>query len=174
MVLLSPAEVEVLAVHRRLTLQRLQRLHPRTPAPALHFLSGSLPAPALLHKHQYTLLHMIVNLGPNNILHQHGIYILHHSIPNSWFSQVCVLSLQYSLPDPLQILVSPSPKPNFKLKVKTAIVAFWRNRLTNQASSLSSLRYLRLNFLPLGMGAHPLWQTCNSSPSAVRAATVQA
>ena len=38
--LLSSAEVEVLVVHRILILQRLQRLHPCTPAPALHFLSG--------------------------------------------------------------------------------------------------------------------------------------
>ena len=172
--LLSLTEVEVLAVHRRLTLQRLQRLHPHTPAPALHFLSGSLPAPALLHKHQFTLLHMIAKLGPNNILHKHSIYILHHSIPNSWFSQVCALSHQYSLQNPLQILVSPSPKQNFKSTVKTAIVAFWRNYHINQASPLRSLKNLRLKFLLLGVGAHPLWQTCNSSPSAVRAATVQA
>ena len=31
---------------------------------------------------------------------------------------------------------------------------------------------MRLPFLPLGQGAHPLWWTCNSSSSAVRSATV--
>ena len=90
--LLSKADMKVLAVHRRLTLQRLQRLHPCTPAPALHFLSGSLPAPALVHKHQFTLLHMLAVLGPGNILYQHGMHILHHSIRNSWFTQVRDLS----------------------------------------------------------------------------------
>ena len=43
-----------------------------------------------------------------------------------------------------------------------------------EAESLTSLRYMRLSFLPLGHGAHPLWWTCYSSSSAVRAATVMA
>jgi len=172
--LLSPSEMSVLSVHRRLTLQRLQRLHPRTPAPALHFLSGSLPAPALVHKHQLTLLHMIALLGPSNTLFQHGVHVLHHSIKNSWFTQVRDLCRQYSLPDPLQTLTSPPPKGPFKSSVKSAISTFWRSHLIAEAKSLTSLRYLRLPFLPLGRGAHPLWWTCSSSSSAVRSATVMA
>ena len=117
---------------------------------------------------------MIAHLGPTNILYQHGIYFLHHSIQKSWFSQLRSLSVQYSLPDPLQRLVSPSPKRQFKKTVTNAITVYWRNILIHQASSLSSLRCMRLNFLPLGLGPHPLWQTCKSSASAVRAATVQA
>ena len=122
--LLSPTEVEVLSVHRRKTLQELQRLHPKTPAPAIHFLSGSLPAPALLHIHQFTLLHMIAKLGPSNILFQHSIYILHHSIANSWFSALRTLASHYSLPDPIQTLVSPPPKNTFKSCVKSAVRSF--------------------------------------------------
>ena len=172
--LLSPADLKVLSVHRRLTLQRLQRLHPNTPAPALHFLSGSLPAPALVHKHQYTLLHMVALLGPSSILYRHGIYVLHHSIKNSWFSQVRELSNQYSLPDPIQILISPPPKRSFKTNVKNSITSFWRASLISEAEPLTSLRYMRLHFLPLGRGAHPLWWTCSSSSSSVRSATVMA
>ena len=172
--LLSTAEIKVLSVHRRLTLQRLQRLHPRTPAPALHFLSGSLPAPALVHKHQYTLLHMVALLGPANILYQHGLYVLHHSIKNSWFTQVRDLSQKYSLPDPLQTMISPPTKKAFKSDVKAAISSFWRISLIAEAEPLTSLRYMRLHFLPLGCGAHPLWWTCHSSSSAVRSATVMA
>ena len=173
-IMLSPSEMNVLAVHRRLTIQRLQRLHPRTPAPALHFLSGSLPAPALVHKHQFTLLLMVATLGPSNILYQHGLYVLHHSIKNSWFTQVRGLSQQYSLPDPLQTMVSPPPKKTYKCCVKTTISAYWRDCLIAEAQALPSLRFLRVNFLPLGRGAHPVWWTCSSSASAVRAATVMA
>ena len=43
-------------------------------------------------------------LGPANILYQHGIYPLHHSIKNSWFSQVRDPSHQYSLQDRLKII----------------------------------------------------------------------
>ena len=171
---LSPGEIEVLAVHRRLTLQRLQRLHPCTPAPVLHFLSGSLPAPALLHQHQFTLLHMVAVLGPTNILHQHALYMLHHSVKHSWFLKLRQTSLLYSLPDPLQVLVCPPTKQEFKKSVKTAIRCYWHLVLTEQAAALPSLRYLHPAFLPLGPKPHPLWTTCNSSPSAVRAATVQA
>ena len=102
------------------------------------------------------------------------MYILHHNIKNSWFAQVRDLSQQYSLPDPLQIMISPPPKISFKSAVKTAISSFWRDSLIAEAEALPSLCYMRLPFLPLGRGAHPLWWTCQSSSSAVRAATVMA
>ena len=69
-------------------------------------------------------------------------------------------------------MISPPTKKTFKSDVKTAIFSFWRDTLIDEAKSLTSLRYMRLSFLPLGRGAHPLWWTCYSSPSAVRAATV--
>ena len=117
---------------------------------------------------------MIALLGPSNILYQHGVHVLHNSIKNSWFTQVRDLSLQYSLPDPLHILISPPPKNSYKTDVKTAVISFWRVFLIAQAESLPSLCYMKLSFLPLGHGAHPLWWTCSSSSSAVRAATVMA
>ena len=171
---LTPSEMELLSLHHRTTLQRLQRLHPRTPAPAVHLLSGTLPAPALLHQHQFTLLHMVALLGPENTLYQHAVYVLHHCVPNSWFSSLRQTADQYCLPDPLQILVSPPPKLAFKAKVKSTIKGYWHDTLVRQASSLPSLCYLRLHILPLGAGPHPVWWTCGSSSSAVRAATVQA
>ena len=65
-------------------------------------------------------------------------------------------------------------KTAYKASVKTAIISFWRAALIAEAVPLSSLRYLRLPFLPLGRGAHPLWWTCSSSSTAVRSATVMA
>ena len=69
-------------------------------------------------------------------------------------------------------MTSPPPKKTFKFDVRTAATSFWRKSLIDEAESLSSLRYMRLHFLPLGCGAHPLWWTCFSSSSAVRSATV--
>ena len=71
-------------------------------------------------------------------------------------------------------MTSPPPKERFKADTKTAIFSYWRDFLIAEAEPLSSLRYMRLAFLPLGRGAHPLWWTCSSSSSAVRAATVMA
>ena len=173
--LLSPTEVSSLHSHQKVTLERLQRLYTRTPAPAVYFLSGTLPAPAILHMRQFGLLYMIARLGPTNILWKHGTYILHHHIKHSWFTQVRELTLQYSLPDPLLTLTSPpTSKPAWKGTVRRAVTAYWHSKLVAEAKALPSLLFLRPSFIPLGTGAHPLWTTCGSSPTAVRAATVQA
>jgi hypothetical protein len=63
---LSP-EMKVLSVPRRLT-----------PASALHFLSVSLPAPALVHKHQCTLLHMVYPGQRHQTLSTHLATTLRH------------------------------------------------------------------------------------------------
>ena len=131
---LNQSELDILSLHCRTTLQRLQRLHPRTPAPAVHLLSGSLPAAGQLHQHQFTLLHMVASLGPDNILHRHGLYMLHQQVPNSWFVKLRQVSTQYSLPDPLQVLSSPLPKSKFKYMVKTAIRSYWSTKLVAQAT----------------------------------------
>ena len=172
---LSTSEVSSLHAHQKVTLERLQRLYPRTPSPAVYFLSGTLPAPAILHMRQLGLLLMIALLGPTNILWKHGAYSLHHSLKHSWFAQVRDLTVQYSLQDPLLTLASPpSSKSTWKSKVKSAITTYWHKKLTAEALNLPSLQFLCPSFLPLGRGTHPMWATCGSSPTAVRAATVQA
>ena len=118
---------------------------------------------------------MIALLGPINILWKHGTYVLQHSLQLSWFSAVRDLTLQYSLEDPLLTLTSPpSSKTAWKTKVRSAVTAYWHRKLTAAASNLPSLLFLCPSFLSLGRGTHPLWVTCGSSPTAVRAATVQA
>ena len=61
--LLSKQELRVLETHQKLTLQRIQKLHSRTPSPINYFLSGSLPGKALLHIRCFGLLGMISRLG---------------------------------------------------------------------------------------------------------------
>ena len=75
----------------------------------------------------FPLKSTIAVLGPGNILYQHGIHILHHSIKNSWFSQVRELSQQYSLPDPIQIMISPQPKKTFKSCFCKRLCEFTKN-----------------------------------------------
>ena len=124
---------------------------------------------------QLGLLYMIARLGPASILWKHGTYILHHHIKHSWFTQVRELTFQYSLPDPLLILTSPpTSKPAWKATVRCGVIASWHGKLVAEAENLPSLLFLRPSFIPLGTGSHPLWTTCGSSSTAVRAATVQA
>ena len=142
--LLSPSEVSSLHAYQKVTLERLQRLYPRTPSNKVYFLSGTLPAPAILHMKQLGLLLMITMLGPNNILWKHGIHMLHHSVKESWFTQVRNLAIQYFLQDTLLTLVfPPSSKSSWKTQVRTAITAYWHRNLKAEASNLPSLRFLR-------------------------------
>ena len=136
-----------------MTLERLQRLYPRKPAPVVYFLSGTLPAPAILHLRQLGLLLVIALLGPINILWKHGTYVLQHSVQHSWFSAVRDLTLQYPLEDPLPNLTSTtSSKTAWKAKVRSAVTAHWHRKLTAAASNLLSLHFLCPSFLLLFYG----------------------
>jgi hypothetical protein len=137
-----------------------QEVSPITAVPPSRDFNASIPAPqpqlytfslvlsqlqlcstntSSLHQHQFTLLHMVAMHGPDNTLNQHAMYMLHNSIPNSWFFCLRQTAAQYSLPDLLQILVSPPPKLRFKAKVKSAINDFWHASLVRQSASLPSL-----------------------------------
>ena len=95
-------------------------------------------------------------------------------VSTSWFVKLRLVTRHYFLPDPLITLTSPPPKSQYKRQVKTAIRAHWHAVFLAGASQRTSLRYLRPAFFSLGCSPHPIWWTCGSSPSAVRAATVQA
>ena len=79
-----------------------------------------------------------------------SIVVLHHSIKNSWFTQVRDFS-----EIPFRLWSPPKQRKHSNL-----ISYFWRDSLIAEAESLTSLRYMRLSFLPLGHGAHPLCWTC--------------
>ena len=95
---LSKTEMCCLDHHFKVGLEQLQRLYKSTPAPVVYFLAGSLPASALLHLRQLSLLTMISRLGPSNILHKHGVNALScpAGYPKSWFLQVRQICLQPS------------------------------------------------------------------------------
>ena len=58
--------------------------------------------------------------------------------------------------------------------VKKSILEFWHQKLSESAKLKPSLKFLKTDFLPLGSSPHPLWLSCQNSPSATEAATLQA
>ena len=92
---MSKTEEDSLDQHFKVSLESFQRLYKATPAPVVHFLAGSLPASALLHLRQFSLLGMIARLGPSNILHKHALQALLSptEYKNSWFLKVKELLL---------------------------------------------------------------------------------
>ena len=170
---LSQAELKVVSQHQKQMFVRLQKLYPWTPTCAVLFTAGSLPAKALLDIKKFSLLGMIARLGPENVLFRQALFSLLHQIKSSWFFDVRNLSRRYSLPDPLTILNDPPSKESFRRLVLSNVTESWHQTLCHEVSLLPSLQFLRAPFLPLNGTPHPLWSSCCSSPSVVRAATVQ-
>ena len=172
---LSKTELDSLDHHYKVSLERLQCHYRATPRPVIFFMAGSLPARALHHMRQFTLLGMIARLGPNHILFQLGSSILNNSASNShsWFLQMKTLCSQYSLPDPLSILSSTQTKESFKRSVKLKVLDWWQTKLRAEAALLDSLSLFRADFMSLS-SPHPIWKSAGCSPYEVKKATVQA
>ena len=117
---------------------------------------------------------MITRLS-GNFLHNYAVDLFQAGIPppKSWFFQVYDLCEKYSLPPPVQLLMNPLSKEQFKKLVKARVINFWENTLRSEAAPLTSLQY----FKPCNMSLtkpHPIWTSAGSSPSKVTMATVQA
>ena len=102
------------------------------------------------------------------------MYILETSSPHSWFKMVETLCTQYGLPSLHEILSCVITKKSFNSLVKKSVTAFWHTKLCDDARKLASLRFLRPDFIPLGLGPHILWKSCRSSSPAVQSAVIQA
>ena len=81
--------------------------------------------------------------------------------------------MQYGLPHPTDWLSSKPTKMSVKTMAKAAVLQYWLAVLRTKASCLSSLRYLKTEYLGLTK-CHPIFTTCGSSPWEVEKATTQA
>jgi hypothetical protein len=171
---LSQAEEEALDMHQKVTLERLQRLYPRTPAPVVYLLAGTLPASARRHLTQLGLLGMLARLGPDSILHRLGRQLL--ADPNAsatWFHQVRGWCQRYDLPDPLYVLANPPRKGEWKAAARLRVLDHWTQKMRAHAASLPSLALFRASHMSLASPS-PIWTSCGSDQFEVKKATVQA
>ena len=130
---LTKSEVGVIDSHFLKTLQRIQRLHDKTPRAVVLFLAGSLPGEAVLHIKQLTLFSMICRL-PQDPLNHHAYYVL-SCLPkaaNSWFHHIQNICLRYSLPHPLKLHQYPLSRSKFKTLVKKNVTEYWENLLRTE------------------------------------------
>ena len=173
-VVLSEADTDIIDKHFCETLRKLLRLLPKTPRSVVYFLAGSLPGRALLHQRRLMLFSMITRLE-NDILKTHAVSIFEFGVisKKSWFHHIRTLCIMYSLPYPLDLLVSPMKKEVFKNLVKKKIMSYWEVRLRSEASELSSLSFFNPSRMSISR-PHPLFRTAGSSPSKVSMASIQA
>ena len=83
---LNKSEVNIISSCHKNNLQRLMKLHEKTPDCVIYFLAGSLPCAAILHLRQLSLFRMICHLK-DDILNSLAIKLLVHAKPgaHSWF-----------------------------------------------------------------------------------------
>ena len=170
---LSKSEISVLSLYFKSHLQRLLKLKDKTPESFIFFMSGMLPAEAILHKKQLSLFGMITRLE-DNILNKIAKQIL-TSAPDSaksWFIQIKKLCSQYKLPHPITLLEQPLTKLAFKELVSFHILDFWTSKLRNDAEHLSSLTMFQPQYMSL-LKPHPILSTCGNNPFQVNKALVQ-
>ena len=176
---LGKPELDALDHHHKVTLERLLRLYPGTPAPVVYLLAGCPPARATLHLRQLSLLGMVARLGPTTILHRLGVHILNNPPPVSrspssmlWFVQVRQICSQYHLPDPLEVLSEPPTKGAWKAATLKAVLCFWGTKLRADANLLPSLSHMRATHMSLSSPS-PLLTSCTGNSHEVRKATIQ-
>ena len=164
----------MLETHYKSTVQKLQRLHPRTPRAVVSFFVSCLPGEAVLHCRQLGLFSMICHL-PGDPLHSHARFILTSAPPKakSWFQQVRDLCTQYGLPSPLQLLDNPQPKEAFKKDVKIKVAEYWQTLLRVEAGPLRSLQYFKPELYSLTK-AHYMWTSAASNPFECSKSTILA
>ena len=169
---LTKSETDIISACYKNTLQRLMKLHNRTPDCAVYFLAGSLPATALLHLRQLSLLSMISHLEGNNLKSmQRKILIEAKPSANSWIQQVRDLCVKYQLPHPLQLFNSPMKKQSFRSLCKQKVTEYWHRKLSQDAN-LPSLAYLQPSFLSLS-NPHPIFTSLDGNPYQAKAARIQ-
>ena len=171
---LSQADINIIEGHYMRTLQRLMRLHDKTPRALVCFIAGSLPATAILHQRQMSLFAMVCYMR-NNPLFCHAQYTLTHTRVNkhSWFIQVRDICLRYGLPHPLQLLEDPPPREKLKKLVKLKITEYWQNILAQEAESKPSLCYFSPHMHSLTT-PHPMWSAAGSNSFEISKCTILA
>ena len=171
---LTKFEVNLISAHYKNTLQRIMKMHERTPDSVVYLLAGSLPCTALLHLRQLSLFGMICRLK-ENILKSLAMKVLVEAKPsaNSWFQQIRESCILYSLPHPIQLLDCPPTKFSFKNLCKLKVQEYWHSKLVQEASPLISLQYFKPSFLSFKT-PHPIWTSLNGNPYQTEAAKIQA
>ena len=165
--ILNKKEIETLHKHVKETVQNLLKLHQKTPEPVIFFISGTLPAEAILHTKQLTLFGAICRL-PGNILNTLARNSLTSSSDsdNSWFAQIREICHKYGLPHPLKLLELPPSKEAFKTLLKLNIANYWQlflsNKIRNGDQQMSSLKYFKPQFMSL-LRPHPILTTVGNN-----------
>ena len=130
--------IEPLAIFHRKSLRGILSLSKVSSTPALHFLLGDLPIEGKIHRDIFSLFYSIWR-NPNTKIYNIIKHLLETTENNSrtWAAHIRYLSSKYSLPDPLDCLLSDPPsKSEYKEYIQTKITAHYETSLRSKEQVL--------------------------------------
>ncbi|KAK3090579.1 hypothetical protein FSP39_012852 [Pinctada imbricata] len=118
-----------------------------TTDPAFFILSGLVPVEAIIHLRALSLFGNIA-LPDDSSIEKRLAYrqlTIHGHTRSSWFSNLAIITTKYELPNPMEILMDPVSKSQWKTITIRAVYAYWGRRIKQQALTYSSLKYLSVD-----------------------------
>lgn len=146
--------------------------------PAIHLLSGTLPAEAQLDVKILTMLRHIAAADKNSppVMYIKDLIVRQLVIKdfnsNSWVIRVRKLLNKDQLPSAYDLLEMPPKKNPWKKMVMTAIHRRWTKDLQQEAEEMSTLQYMSIPACSTS-SMHPIWNEI-SSPLNTAKATIRA
>ena len=155
---LTANNIKKLEICQNRTLRMILTLPNSTATCAVHLLSGIPPVQATIERSTLVLYRSLIS---NKTSKEFEIILRQLAIKNdtshSWIVHIVKLLKKYDLPTAYEIMVNPPSKDQWKYCVKKAVQKHWTDKLHQEATDKSSLRYFPSHQGTLNR-MHPIWQ----------------
>ncbi len=172
--ILNKTETQELESYYRKCLRQIQHLPDATATPGVYLLIGALPVEAHLHKKILTLL---VNMMRRKDSVEREVVQRQLAMKSnkscSWVIMAKGLLQVYNLPSAFLLLKDTPTKPQWRALVKEQVHQHWQAKLTEEASCMSTLKYINLSSCG-PEHCHPVWNCQNTNSIAISKANIQA
>ena len=155
---LNANNIKKLEICQNRTLRMILTLPNSTTTCAVHLLSRIPPVQATIERSTLVLYRSLIS---NKTSKEFEIILRQLAIKNdtshSWIVHIVKLLKKYDLPTAYEIMVNPPSKDQWKYLVKKAVQKHWTDKLHQEATDKSSLRYFPSHQGTLNR-MHPIWQ----------------
>jgi hypothetical protein len=141
---LTVKELESLEAFHNSTLKQILGLPNSSATPVVFILSGILPLEALMHRRTLNMFNTLCGLNGSTeqaIIRRQ--LVMKDLNSGSWVSYVRRLLAKYDLPSAYLLIENPYSKAAWKRSANRAVNKYWENVICSQASTYSSLKYIR-------------------------------
>ena len=171
---MNKGDVERLETSYRSVIKHMMAVPDNTPSCSIYLLSGLFPAEAQRDLEILGLLGQIA-ICPKDL--QNVTDIIHHNLVfygsefGGWSGLVRQTAQKYSLPDPVDYMMSPWRPDRWRAHCRDVIASQWESKLKQKAEAMSSLNLLDISSLSILQPAK-VWSMAGLDSTEVRKAAV--